>query len=65
MNELEIRTIWRTAREQCEVVWGRFTGYRVRLWVEGRLIVDELVSDLETALSRGWDLRVEWPHLVE
>jgi hypothetical protein len=65
MSQLEIRTIWRTAREQCEVVWGQFTGYHVRLWVEGRLILDELMTDLESALRRGWDLRLEWPRLVE
>jgi hypothetical protein len=64
-SDLEIRTIWRTAAEQCEIVWGAFKGYHVRLWVENRLILDELVADVDAALERAWELRTEWPLLVE
>jgi hypothetical protein len=64
-DNLQIRTIWKTASEQCEVVWGRFMGYHTRLWVRGRLIVDELAADLDTAVQRAWELRTEWALLVE
>ena len=64
MRELQIQTIWRTASEQCEVVWGQFLGYHVRLWINGRLIVDELMADAEAAYRRGWELRTEWPQLT-
>ena len=64
-GELEIQTIWRTAAEQCEVVWGRFKGYHIRLWVKNRLILDEPMFDSESAVRRAWELRVEWPRLVD
>jgi hypothetical protein len=62
---LEIRTIWRTAAEQCELVVGRFTGYQVRLWVKSRLVLDETINDLESALRRALELRVKWPGITE
>jgi hypothetical protein len=65
MGNIEIRTIWKTAREQCELVWSQFEGYRLRLWVEGQLLVDELVGGLDEAFDRAWELRTEWPRLVE
>jgi hypothetical protein len=37
----------------------------VRLWVRGRLIVDEAVGDIQDGVRRGWQLRMEWPHLIE
>ena len=64
-SELEIQTIWRTAAEHCEIVWGRFKGHHVRLWVKNRMILDELMADAETALARAWELRTEWPQLVD
>ena len=60
-----IRTIWRTAAEHCELVWVRFAGYHLRLWVRNRLVLDELVTDVEEAVRRAWELRVEWPRLVD
>ena len=60
MNEPVIRTIWKTASEQCELVWSQFVGCRVRLWVRGRLMVDELTGDADTAVQRGRELRWEW-----
>jgi hypothetical protein len=60
MHEPVIRTIWKTASEQCEIVCSQFNGYRVRLWVQGRLIIDELTSDAESALRRGLELRLQW-----
>ena len=62
--EVEIRTMWRTAAEQCEVVIGKFTGYHVRLWVKSRLVLDETLYDLESAIHRARELRAEWPRLI-
>lgn len=62
---LEIRTIWRTATEHCEIVWGTFMGYRVRVWVHNRLIVDELTPDADAAVKRAWELRTEWTSFVD
>ena len=63
-NPVEIRTIWRTAAEHCELVWGRFSGCRLRLWVKNRLVLEEVVEDIEAAINRAFELRVEWPALV-
>jgi len=65
MRQPEIRTIWRTAAEHCELVWGQFTGYQVRLWVKNRLILEEALYNIDDAISRAWELRVEWPRLVD
>jgi hypothetical protein len=65
MGEVQIRTIWRTASEQCELVFGYFSGCQLRLWVQGRLIVDELMADAEEGVRRAWELRTEWPQLVD
>jgi hypothetical protein len=65
MDAVEIRTIWRTATEQCELVIHKVFGYRLRLWVEGRLIVDEYMADASAGIQRAWELRTEWPGLVE
>jgi hypothetical protein len=63
--EIRIQTIWRTASEQCEVVFGQFSGYRLRLWVRGSLILDEIMADADAAIRRGWELRTEWPQFVD
>jgi hypothetical protein len=65
MRDLEIRTIWRTAAEHCELVWSQLNGYRVRLWVQNRLILEEVLGDADGAFRRAWELRVEWPRLIE
>ena len=65
MDPIEITTIWRTATEQCELVCHRIAGYRLRLWVQGRLIVDEYMADAAAGVRRAWELRTEWPGLVE
>jgi len=65
MKQPEIRTIWRTAAEHCELVWGRFSGYHVRLWVKNRLILEEALYNVDDAIRRAWELRVEWPRLVD
>jgi hypothetical protein len=65
MGDVEIRTIWHTRSEQCELVLGYFTGCHLRLWVQGRLIVDELMADVEEGVRRAWELRTEWPQLVD
>ena len=57
--------IWRTAAEQCELVLDKFTGCHVRLWVKNRLILEEALYNVDDALRRAWELRVEWPRLVE
>ena len=65
MDAIEITTIWQTATEQCELVFHKIAGYRLRLWVEGRLIVDEYMADAAAGIERAWELRIEWPGLVE
>jgi hypothetical protein len=30
-----------------------------------RLILEEVLSDMETAFRRAWELRIEWPQLVD
>jgi len=62
---VEIRTLWRTASEQCEVVILGLRECRLRLWVKGALILDEQVFDWADALKRAAELRIEWPRLVE
>jgi hypothetical protein len=63
-SDIEIQTIWHTATEQCEVVFGQFIGFHVRVWVQGRLICDELASDAQAAVRRAWELRSDWPLLM-
>lgn len=65
MSQLEIKTIWRTTAEQCELVLGHVSGYQLRLWVRNRLVLEEALYDIEDALRRAWELRVEWPRLVD
>ena len=65
MDAIEIRTIWRTASEQCELVLHRISGCRLRLWVQGRLIVDEQMTDPAAGIRRAWELRTEWPALID
>lgn len=64
-RQSEIRTIWRTASEHCELVWGQFSGISVRVWVRNRLIVEEALTDFDAAFSRAWELRTEWPQFVD
>jgi hypothetical protein len=64
-DDLQLQTIWTTATEHCEIVWAQFVTYRVRLWVKGRLIVDEMVADFNDGVRRAWELRIEWPRLVD
>jgi hypothetical protein len=61
----QVRTVWRTASEQCELVWSQFSGVTVRLWVRNRLILEEVLGDVDSAFRRAWELRTEWPTLVE
>lgn len=61
----QVETVWRTASEHCELVWNRFSGVTLRLWVRNRLIVEEVIADVETAFRRAWELRIEWPQLVD
>jgi hypothetical protein len=64
-DNVQVQTIWKTTTEQCEIVWAQFISYRVRLWVRGRLIVDEIVADFNDGVRRAWELRIEWPRLIE
>ena len=61
----QIKTVWRTASEQCELVWNQFSGVTVRLWVRNKLIVEEVLADVDSAFRRAWELRIEWPRLVD
>ncbi len=65
INDLQVKPVWRTATEQCEIVWAQFAAHRVRLWVRGRLIVDEIVADFHDGVRRAWELRNDWPYLIE
>jgi len=64
-HDVEIRTVWSTAAEQCEVVIGRFSGYHVRLWVRSCVVFDETLNDLDSAVHRALELRSEWPRASE
>ena len=57
---LQIVTVWRTTAEHCEIVWTAFNGYRVRLWVQNRILIDELMADADDAISRACQLREQW-----
>lgn len=61
----QVKTVWRTASEHCELVWNQFSGVTLRLWVWNRLILEEVLVDVDTAFRRAWELRIEWPQLVD
>ena len=63
--QVTIETLWRTATEQCELVVLGLQGCRLRLWIKGALVVDEVVSSWPDAVKRAAELRIEWPRLVE
>jgi hypothetical protein len=65
LQDAQIKTVWKTATEQCELVWNQFSGVTLRLWVKNRLILEEVLADVETAFRRAWELRIEWPQLVD
>lgn len=65
MTDSQVETVWRTASEQCELVWNQFSGVTLRLWVRNRLILEEATSDMDTAFRRAWELRIEWPRFVD
>jgi len=65
MRDAQVETVWRTASEHCELVWNQFSGVTLRLWVRNRLILEEALADMETAFRRAWELRIEWPQLVD
>lgn len=55
-----IHTLWRTVNTQCELVFAGILGGRLRLWIDGYLIVDEDVRDLATALRRSVELKASF-----
>jgi hypothetical protein len=57
---VQVQTLWRTSTEQCELVSLGLQDCRLRLWVNGVLILDEPVPDGQTALMRAEELRREW-----
>jgi len=57
--EVRIETLWRTASEQCELVVFGPLEWRLRLWRNGSLVVDEAVSNRAEAVRRSAVLRVE------
>jgi len=59
--QVEIKTLWRSAFEQCELVMLGVRGLRLHLWVRGELVVDEQVGDWAEAMRRAAQLRAEWP----
>lgn len=58
-HSVNIHTLWRTATEQCELVFVGLFGCRLRLWVKGVLTVDEEVFDWSEAMRRAAELRLE------
>lgn len=64
-ERVEIKTVWRTASETCELVWSQFSGVTLRLWVLNRLILEEALADFDSAFRRAWELRTEWPRFVD
>jgi len=64
-DQLQIRTIWKTASEQCEVGWDRFMTCRTRLWVSGHLTIDEVAADIGAAIDRALELRTQRPAMVK
>jgi hypothetical protein len=64
-DHAQIETVWRTASEQCELVWTQFSGVTLRLWVRNRLILEEALADVDTGFRRAWELRIEWPRFVD
>jgi hypothetical protein len=62
---IEIQTLWRTASEQCELIFLGPFRCRLRLWVRGALMLDEEVSDWTRALKRATELRIERLRLSE
>jgi hypothetical protein len=65
VKDVRIEPLWRTAVEQCELVFLGLLGCRLRLWVKRALVVDEEVFDLVDAGRRAAELRIEWPRLVD
>lgn len=64
MTRVTIQTIWKTAFEQCEIVFLGLSGCRLRLWVKGALVVDEDVFNLTDVTRRAAELRTEWPAVI-
>jgi hypothetical protein len=62
--QIEIKTLWRTASQQCELVVLGLHGCRLRLWVKGALVIEEEVFGWSDAARRAAELRLEWPQLV-
>jgi hypothetical protein len=61
LQDVRIETLWRSASEQCELVFLGLHECRLRFWVKGVLLVNEGVADLTEALRRAGELRLEWP----
>lgn len=59
-TESVIHTLWRTADRQCELIFAPVAGGRLRLWIDGHLIVDEDVRDLAAAVRRSDELKVSF-----
>lgn len=59
-TESVIHTLWKTVNTQCELAFAGILGGRLRLWIDGHLIVDEDVRDLATALRRSVELKVSF-----
>jgi hypothetical protein len=61
LKDVLIQTLWRTASEQCELVFLGMRGCRLRLWVKGVLVVDEEAFDWTAARRRAAELRSNGP----
>jgi hypothetical protein len=52
-----VKTIWRTATHQCEIAHDGIERFRLLLWVNGVLKIDEEVFDLQLTMMRALELR--------
>lgn len=59
-TESVIHTLWKTVDTQCELVFVGILGARLRLWIDGHLMVDEDVRDVAVALRRSVELKVSF-----
>jgi len=52
----EIRTLWRTAKACCELVYCQGGAVRLLLWIGPRLVYDQVVSSYHEAISIAAEL---------
>ena len=56
---LTVETLWRTASTQCEFTFSGLIGWRLRLWIDGALRVNEEVFNFADGIRRAAELKLE------